>query len=161
MRCNSCRKSITLLPIRLPTGQVVGKPTIRKLHIFTLLFVYALFLSISFAQDVTQWRVSEGGQALPNSTSINTLIFSPDGSQLAVADTNGTALYDTDTGEVLTLFPALLADVTVLAFSPDNQTVASASEDATVRLWDARTGEHRTDLIGHTDPVVNFSILTR
>ena len=43
--------------------------------------------------------------------------------------------------------------VTSVAFSPDGQTLASASEDKTIRLWDTHTGELITLLIGHTQPV--------
>src|SRR5205807_1608369 len=36
-------------------------------------------------------------------------------------------------------------------FSPDGATLASASNDGTARLWEARTGEPRATLVGHTD----------
>ena len=133
----------------------------RTFHLFTLLFIYSLFLSSGFAQNTVQWRVPDSDEASLGSTAINALTFSADGSQLAVPSGNGIALYDTYTGEVLTLLPLLMADVTALALSPareedGGQIIASADEDATVRLWDARTGEHRADFIGHTDPVVSL-----
>lgn len=40
-----------------------------------------------------------------------------------------------------------------VAFSPDGETLATASLDNTVRLWDAATGELRTTLRGHGDGV--------
>ncbi len=43
--------------------------------------------------------------------------------------------------------------VRAVAFSPDGSTLASASDDKTVRLWDTATGTHRQTLEGHGDSV--------
>ena len=43
--------------------------------------------------------------------------------------------------------------VTSLAFSPDSKTLASGSEDKTVKLWDAATGKELATLKGHTSHV--------
>lgn len=118
------------------------------------LFVYAVFLPGSFAEDVTQWRVFEGGAASVDPTAINAITFSPDGTQLAIAGVNGITVYDTYTGETLALLPSSMGHMTTLAVSPGNRIVASADEDSTIHLWNTQTREHITDFTSHTDPVI-------
>ncbi|KAF7585315.1 hypothetical protein BBP40_011245 [Aspergillus hancockii] len=43
--------------------------------------------------------------------------------------------------------------VEAVAFSPDGQTVASGSDDKTIKLWDAKTGSELQALKGHLDSV--------
>ena len=53
--------------------------------------------------------------------------------------------------------------MSAVAFSPDGKTLASASDDGTMRLWDAATGESRATLKGHEGRVsaVAFSPTAR
>ncbi len=44
--------------------------------------------------------------------------------------------------------------VTAVAFSPDGKTLASASTDATLKLWNVESGELRTTLTGHPGAVL-------
>ena len=126
----------------------------RQSLIFPFLFLCFAVLPSGFAQEVTQWRVPEGDVTPSDTTAINAIAFSLDGTQIAIATANGITVSDTYTGKELALFSAPLDNVTALAFSPNNQTVASTSEDATLHLWNTRTGEHRTHFIEHTHPIV-------
>jgi WD40 repeat protein len=52
-------------------------------------------------------------------------------------------------GECLETFEGHTHRVRCVAFSPDGQTLASASDDETVKLWDVCTGKNIKTLQGH------------
>lgn len=85
--------------------------------------------------------------------------YSPDGTRFAVASTIGIWLYDAGTGQEIDLLTGHSGFVSCIAFSPDGKTLASGSEDNTIRLWDTIIGEHKKTLMGHTRRVdsVSFS----
>jgi WD40 repeat protein len=44
-----------------------------------------------------------------------------------------------------------------VAFSPDGKTLASGSQNRTIKLWDVATGEEQATLKGHTDMVLSVA----
>jgi WD40 repeat protein len=77
------------------------------------------------------------------------LDIDPTGSTLAAGRFNGTVeLRDISTGQLVRRFGAHSGSVWDLTFSPDGERIATAGDDATVRLFDA-DGEEELVLRGH------------
>ena len=87
---------------------------------------------------------------------VNGVAYSPDGTRLASASSDGTVrVWDAITGqELLTPSPATRTTSDAVAFSPDGRRLASAGDDRTVQVWDVddRAAESAR-FMGHTGPV--------
>lgn len=114
----------------------------------------------------------------PDSFGAGPLVYSPDGSHLAVAVGRTIVLLDAGTGKTVRELAgevfgeteygsALIGNghalaVTALAYSPDGQVLVSASGDTTLRLWDVNAGEQlrcfelNTELHGGTMGVAMY-----
>ena len=123
----------------------------------TLFCASFIFSAITFAQDHTQWGLPEGAKARLGKGFITEIAYSPDGTRLAVASSIGIWIYDTATNEASNLFTGHTRWIVSLSFSPDGTTLASGSEDATIRLWDVATGRQFRTFEGHTDWVESMS----
>ena len=105
---------------------------------------------------ITLWDVETGRKRADlhdvHSSDAERFAFSPDGTILAAA---GFRLELWDLRAALQPRPdeGHYYEVTALAYSPDGGTLASASEDWTVKLWDIATRRPRATLRGHTEPV--------
>jgi WD40 repeat protein len=101
---------------------------------------------------------------------VRSIHFSPDGKRVAVRIGNTVHVLDSmqvkkrsKAGEDTEMSQQVLelvghtAPVTSVAFSPDGQRIATASEDNTVKVWDARTGQMLLPLQGHTYTVASVA----
>ncbi len=101
-------------------------------------------------RTVRLWDLGTG----QNKTTLKTqgaaysVVYSPDGSRIAATNGGGTLkFWNITSGEHKTISIDKENYVTSVVFSPDGNTIACTMDmDTTVRLLDAHTGEHKTDL---------------
>jgi WD40 repeat protein len=80
--------------------------------------------------------------------------YSPDGSRVATANLDGTALvWDAETGRPVSPPLPHGGFVWNVAFSPDGRRLLTSGEDGTARVWDWATGEPLTPPLRHRSPV--------
>ena len=149
------------------------------LHIRTLQIDNVPITTIAFGKDgnrlavgtlanaVGLWDVETGQEALTlrgHDDVVMAVAYSPSGQQLASASLDGTVkVWDTDpapVGRGVLSLRGHAGTVFDVAFRPDGAVsqgrvlLATASQDQTVKLWDAVTGDEVRSLPGHAGPVV-------
>ena len=66
-------------------------------------------------------------------------------------------IWDSATGKELFALKGHAGEVSSVAFSPDGQRLASASDDQTVKIWDSATGKELFALKGHAGEVMSVA----
>ena len=112
-----------------------------------------LLLPNTSAQDYREMSLPDGAIARIGKGESGWVLYSPDGSRLAVVSTIGIRLYDTATYREIALLAGHTHQITDVSFSLDGATLVSASYDATIQLWDVKTGRHKQTLTGHTEGI--------
>ncbi|MEH2198225.1 WD40 repeat domain-containing protein, partial [Nostoc sp.] len=107
------------------------------------------------------WDVSTGKAIKTltgHSSSVNSVVFSPDGKTLASGSYDKTIkLWDVSTGKAIKTLTGHSGLVYSVVFNPDGKTLASGSDDKTIKLWDVSTGKAIKTLTGHSSWV--FSVV--
>ena len=116
----------------------------------------SLIVDVAFSRDGAEiaalamdgiyfWSIAAPGQAKPRTIAIpycDSFEYSPDGTQLAVACSDGgVRIYDPTTGTLLKTVTVHNAPVTDAAFSPDGKRLATASLDKTFHISPVRFDE--------------------
>ena len=103
----------------------------------------------------TQWRLPEGAKARLGKGKVLDIAYSPDSTRLAVASSVGLWVYETTSYREIALCPDQIGNLT---FSPDSSTIAGMSfSEATVHLWDAKTGKLKHTLPEHFQEVTSMA----
>ncbi len=85
------------------------------------------------------------------------VVFSPDGQQLAGSGGTMVEFRDVGTGRKTLSLKGHSKAVMRIAISPDGQRLASASLDTTVKVWNLATGRELLTLQGHEGPVYSVA----
>ena len=134
----------------------------------TLLMLLVLFLPNTYPRDYTQWDLPSGAVGRIGKGWVDDILYSPDGTRLAILGSGGIWFYDTTTDQVGNASPmdrdrkaALLGGRSGLmysaAFSPDGKMLATGREGGSVVLWDTETGKYKSTLNGYKSWV--YSVL--
>lgn len=127
------------------------KPSRLLAALLPVLFIF--FVGYVSASPYTMWRLPEGTKARLNKGGASRVVYSPDGTLLAVASNIGIWLYDAQTGEERNLLTRHKESVINILFSSDGQMLASGYVDTPIRLWDVNTGRILRTFRGHTRDV--------
>ncbi|MFO0929924.1 MAG: hypothetical protein U0736_23365 [Gemmataceae bacterium] len=100
---------------------------------------------------VVVWDRVDGSPAYCSTDGrVETMALSNDGQRLACAGPDGTVRLVATNGETAPAHLAVgLKQVTCLAFSADDRTLAIGGDGAAVKLWDVPTLQERVSLPGH------------
>lgn len=105
-----------------------------------------LIVSIGDDNVLRIWEAMSGRQvnSVPNvPADITETAWKPDGKLFVVATRSDAVIYDADGNKIATLSDHN-GPVRSAAWNPNSKTIATASDDGTVKIWDAKSGQLQT-----------------
>jgi WD40 repeat protein len=105
------------------------------------------------------WNISTGMKvAFPDAMSGNRVVFSADGSLVAIANFNrSVSVWKVASQQLINTFSGHTDQVTSLAFSPDDRLLVTGSADKTAQVWDIASGRLLRVLTGHSASVTSVA----
>ena len=102
----------------------------------------------------SQWQLPKDKSALLNTSGINDVQYSPDGTRIAVASAIGVWFYDLNADKAPVPLTTDMTSVFSISFSPDGKTLAIGGEDELVRLWNVDTRNYEKTFIARLGPLL-------
>jgi WD40 repeat protein/tRNA A-37 threonylcarbamoyl transferase component Bud32 len=101
--------------------------------------------------EIRLWDVATGTERIKLTLGAKpqSVLFTPDGKQLAVAASHVVGFWDVATGRPAERFLGQPTSPLCLAITPDGRTIVTGNDDYTVRLWDVPSGQERLVLRSH------------
>jgi WD40 repeat protein len=105
------------------------------------------------------WNISTGTRgSFPDAMSGDKVVFSADGSLVAIANFNrSVSVWDVASQQLVNSFSGHSDVVTSLAFSPDDRLLVTGSADKTAQVWDIASGQMLRVLTGHSAAVTSVA----
>ena len=139
-----------------------------KLLYIVFLLIPCLLLSNGFAQEyAARWNLPEGAKARFGKGKLNNIIFSQDGTRIAVSTSIGIWVYDVQTNETVSLFSEIQTGEReayfptkppeALTFSDDAVLIASAHGNS-IYVWDTATGAAFAMLDEHPNSITAIAL---
>ena len=145
------------------TGKMLDSIRASERHLENAVFSPdGSLLACACQRMINVWRISDRKTiaTYPTGDDNQGIAFSHDGAMLAAASESECLirLWEVSTGRPLREFRGHTSGVFSVAFSRDDQTIISASDDHSIRLWDVATGQERGLWLGHTSRVWTIAI---
>ncbi|MBV8883551.1 MAG: PD40 domain-containing protein [Chroococcidiopsidaceae cyanobacterium CP_BM_RX_35] len=135
-----------------------------KAHIATITFLAIsrdgqTLASSSYDKTIKIWdlrKVQEIGLIAESNCNGRSLAISPDGQTLAYVSIDVLKVWDCKTRHKIHAIKR--GEFWSVAFSPDEQSLASSAEDGLIQTWDLTTGQEIQTLVGHSLCVKSIAI---
>jgi WD40 repeat protein len=126
------------------TGQIIASTPIGSHGMFATVWnpISDLIASAYISNGIGIWDARSGEGVGPPNLSGTTVDWSPDGTRVVAGSGYGNlvTISDATTGQHLLVLQGHTDVIGNVAWSPDGSKIASASNDNTIRIWDATTG---------------------
>lgn len=124
----------------------------RKLYLIYLITIFLVSVSLCHAVEHTQWQLPEDAIYRFGKGVIRDIAYFPDGNRIAVSSSIGVWVYDAHTGDELALLTEGVHDYAAIAFSPNGEILACASENY-IQLWKVEDYKLQDIYTGHTSEI--------